>query len=364
MRTIFQAAALPAFLAATGFVAGGFVLGRASAPEATAVAADTRALDSGERNTVALFQRVAPSVVHVSNVLRTRTMFSLNPQDIEQGSGTGFVWDRSGHLVTNYHVVEGASQVRVTLADQKSYRATRVGEHPDKDIAVWKIEGAGELTPASIGTSRGLLVGQSVFAIGNPFGLDQSLTTGVVSALGREIKATTGRPIQDVIQTDAAINVGNSGGPLLDSRGEVIGVNTMILSPSGASAGVGFAIPIDTVKSVVTQLIERGRVTRPGLGVSLFNDAFAGRHGIDGAILARVNPNSAAARAGLRGAQEGPEGEIILGDVIVGIGNERIDSGDELYRVLDRRRVGEQVEVRYLRDGRERRTVVILQSIE
>jgi S1-C subfamily serine protease len=364
MRQILRVSGLPVVLAMTGLLTSGFLLGRVSVPPETTLSADTRALDPSERNTIALFQRVAPSVVHVSNVAGNRSFFTLDQQEMEQGSGTGFVWDRNGHIVTNYHVIHGASQVRVTLANQSSYPAAVVGAHPDKDLAVLKISPTAQRPPVAIGTSKGLLVGQTVFAIGNPFGLDQSLSTGVVSALGREIKALTGRPIQDVIQTDAAINMGNSGGPLLDSRGEVIGVNTMILSPSGANAGIGFAIPIDTVRSVATQLIERGRVTRPGLGVRLLPDTVGERLEVEGAIIERVTRNSAASRAGLRGTQQGPQGQIILGDVITSIDNERVDSGDELYKVLDRRSVGQEVEVRYLRDGRERRARVTLQSID
>jgi S1-C subfamily serine protease len=335
-----------------------------------AAAREARAdLDSVERNVVDVFQRVAPAVVNVSNLTRRRTFFEV--QEMAQGSGTGFVWDTEGHIVTNYHVIHQNSGVSVAFADQTTRRAKVIGAYPQKDLAVLKVDmPKDKLTPISLGRSHDLLVGQSVLAIGNPFGLDHTLTTGVVSALGREIRSLNDRPITDVIQTDAAINAGNSGGPLLDSKGRLIGVNTAIYSPSGASAGIGFAIPADTVRSVVTQLIEHGRVVRPGLGVALFKDEqveiWAARRGmkIDGVIIAQVPPRSAAAQAGLRGVAESDEGDIVLGDVITAIDGKKVRSSDDIYRTLERYQIGDAVEVTFLREGSEKKTKVKLQSLE
>ncbi len=319
-----------------------------------------------ERGIVDVIRRISPSVVNVSNLAQRRiSLFSSNVEEVPRGIGTGFVWDKKGHVVTNFHVVYGADALTVTFADQTTRRAKVVGLYPKKELAVLKIDLPPEkLTPIQLGTSGDLLVGQTVLAIGNPFGFDHTLTTGVVSALGREIRALTGEPIQDVIQTDASINFGNSGGPLLDSRGRLIGVNTAIYSPSRTSAGIGFAIPVDTVKSIVTQMIETGKVVRPGLGVRLFQSEVSERLGIEGVIIARVEPRSAASLAGLRGTEETDEGEIILGDIIIGIGKKRIKSYDDLYKTLERYQVGDNVQVTYLRNNRELKTNVRLQSID
>jgi S1-C subfamily serine protease len=229
------------------------------------------ALADDEQATIELFKAVSPSVVHVTNLAVEREPFSANAQMVPRGTGTGFVWDENGFIVTNYHVVDGASAARVILSDHSTYDSTRIWGYPDKDLAVIRIDAPkAKLKPIVVGTSRDLQVGQKTFAIGNPFGLDQTLTTGVVSALGRQIESANGRPIQGVIQTSAAINPGNSGGPLLDSAGRLIGVNTAILSPSGAFAGIGFAIPVDEVNRLVPQLISYGKVaprqpaTQPG----------------------------------------------------------------------------------------------------
>ncbi|MBI4422408.1 MAG: trypsin-like peptidase domain-containing protein, partial [Elusimicrobia bacterium] len=227
-------------------------------------------LSASERATMELFQRSNASVAYITSMVVRRDVFSLNILEIPRGAGSGFIWDDQGHVVTNFHVIEGASSAEVTLADHSKWSAKLVGVAPEKDLAVLRIEApAARLRPIPIGSSRDLQVGQSVYAIGNPFGLDQTLTTGVISALGREIHSASGHPIQGVIQTDAAINPGNSGGPLLDSSGRLIGVNTAIASPSGAFAGVGFAVPVDTVNRFVPQLIAFGKITRPGLGVTI-----------------------------------------------------------------------------------------------
>ncbi len=246
----------------------------------------------------------SPSVVYLTSLALKRDIFSLNLFEIPHGAGSGFVWDQDGHIITNFHVIQEASGARVTLADHSVWDAQLVGTAPDQDLAVLYINAPKhQLKPIAIGTSGDLQVGQKVFAIGNPFGLDQTLTTGIISALGREINAVTGRTISGVIQTDAAINPGNSGGPLLDSAGRLIGVNTAIYSPSGVSTGIGFAVPVDTVNRVVPQLIRHGRIIRPGLGVRIADDATARRFGLQGVLIIQVEKGSAAETAGLRGHQ-------------------------------------------------------------
>jgi S1-C subfamily serine protease len=236
---------------------------------------------------------------------------------------------------------------------------------PDKDIAVLRIDAPGNrLQPIPIGTSKDLQVGQSVFAIGNPFGLDQSLTTGVISALGREIESVTRRPIQGVIQTDAAINPGNSGGPLLDSAGRLIGVNTAIYSPTGASAGIGFAIPVDTVNRIVAELIRYGKVTRPGIGVQIAEEQIADRLGVKGILVVDVVPGSAAAKAGIRPTRREDSGRVRLGDVITAVDGKKIESPNELFLLLENYKVGDVVNISLLRDGKNVQTKVILEAVQ
>jgi S1-C subfamily serine protease len=226
-------------------------------------------LGADELAHIELFRKASPSVVHITSLGAQRDMFSMNVQQVPRGTGTGFLWDAAGHVVTNFHVIQGANGAKVTLADQTTFDASLVGAFPDRDLAVLRIDAPKDkLPPIALGTSRDLIVGQRVYAIGNPFGLDQTLTTGIVSALNREIESFNNRSIRGVIQTDAAINPGNSGGPLLDSAGRLIGVNTQIASPSGASAGIGFAIPVDEVNRIVPRLIRDGRFVRPAIGVS------------------------------------------------------------------------------------------------
>jgi S1-C subfamily serine protease len=334
---------------------GGLALGLAAAASAE--------LGPEEKSTIAVFERVSRSVVYITNTGIRRDFFSFDQFEVPQGSGSGFVWDREGHIVTNFHVIYGANAIGVVMADRTDYRAKVVGIDPDHDLAVLKVPAPSEsLLPVSVGTSHDLRVGQKVLAIGNPFGLDHTLTTGVVSALGRTIKSLTERTIDGVIQTDAAINPGNSGGPLLDSAGRLIGVNTQIVSPSGAFAGVGFAVPVDTVSRIVPQLIRHGKVIRPGLGITLFPDSLAQRWGLKGVGVARVSPGGAADRAGIRGARQMAGGRIELGDVIVGIGGLPVDNVDELLTLLDRRQIGERVAVDVLRDGRRLQVAVTLQA--
>jgi S1-C subfamily serine protease len=228
------------------------------------IAGAAQALTDDERETIALFEQASPSVVYITSLSVRRDLFTLNVLEIPQGTGSGFVWDDAGHIVTNFHVIQNADRAQVTLADRSTWVAELVGVAPAKDLAVLRIDApAAKLRPLPVGSSEDLRVGQTVLAIGDPFGLDQTLTTGVISALGREIESVAQIPIRDVIQTDAAINPGNSGGPLLDSSGRLIGVNAAIYSPSGAYAGIGFSIPVDTVKWVVPELIEHGELRRP-----------------------------------------------------------------------------------------------------
>ena len=320
-------------------------------------------LAADEQNTIELFRAASPSVVFITNIELRRNLFSLNVAEIPKGTGSGFVWDKKGRIVTNFHVIEDANSVEVTLADHSTWKASLVGVAPDKDLAVLQIEAPAEtLFPLAVGESHNLLVGQKVFAIGNPFGLDQTITAGIVSALGREIQAITGRTIQGVIQTDAAINPGNSGGPLLDSAGRLIGVNTAIYSPSGGSSGIGFAMPVDEVSRVVSQIISYGRVIRPGLGVSLANDNIAHRLGVKGVLIIKVHPGSSGAKAGLRGIRR-RNGHIVLGDIITAINGVEVSSYDGLRNELDQQKVGDQVEIEILREGKKLRVRVTLEEV-
>lgn len=323
-------------------------------------------LMQAEKTTIELFENAAPSVVNITNVALRRDRWRLNVMEIPQGAGSGFIWDRSGHVVTNYHVIHGANALRVTLSDQSRYNATVVGSEPDKDLAVLKINApAGKLSAIPLGTSHDLQVGQAVFAIGNPFGLDHTLTTGVVSALGRTIQSMTQRTIDDVIQTDAAINPGNSGGPLLDSAGRLIGVNTAIYSPSGSSAGIGFAVPVDTVSRVVPQLIAHGQTIRPRMGISLpserINAQLVAPLGVKGVMIADVEEGFGAAAAGLRGIRQTPEGDILPGDVIQKVDDRSIESIDGLLNAIEKHKAGDTVKVTFLRDGKTQTADVVLQ---
>ncbi len=306
-----------------------------------------------EVNTTEIFRRASPTVVYVTNTALRRSLFSLDVQEIPRGSGTGFVWDAQGLIVTNFHVIAGANKLTVTLADQETYTAEVIGVAPEKDLAVLRIADPPKgLATLPLGDSSELEVGRKVLAIGNPFGLDTTLTTGIVSALGREIKAPGNRKIRGVIQTDAAINPGNSGGPLLNSLGQLIGVNTAIYSPSGASAGIGFAIPVNTVREVVPQLISYGRILRPMIGVELASDHWVRRHRIEGVPVVRVYPGLPAAEAGIRGAYRNRYGEIVLGDIIVAVNDKPVRSQDDFFSVLEAHKPGDKVTV-HTRLGKE-----------
>lgn len=312
-----------------------------------------------ELHTIQLFDAVSPSVCFITTSALRREWFSRDVTEIPSGSGSGFVWDEEGHIITNYHVIKGASKATVTLADGSSYLAELVGKAPEKDLAVLKIDAPRNLLKRiPIGTSDNLRVGQSVYAIGNPFGLDQTLTTGVVSALDREINSVAGVPIRGVIQSDAAINPGNSGGPLMDSKGKLIGVNTAIYSPSGASAGIGFSIPVDIVRLVIPDLIKYGQVVRPTLGIELTRPL----RNVEGVTIYSVEPGSSASRAGLTGLSRDRAGTLILGDIITAINGRPVKNANDLYLELERYEPGEEVEVTYLRETKSYKVKVVLDS--
>ncbi|MCG8424183.1 MAG: trypsin-like peptidase domain-containing protein [Proteobacteria bacterium] len=322
-------------------------------------------LAADEQATIELFRELSPSVVHITNVTTRRNRFSLNVMEIPQGTGSGLVWDDHGHIVTNFHVIRGASHAEVQFSGHPEvYRGEIIGVAEDKDLAVVRIDAPrSKLRAIPVGTSNNLQVGQKVFAIGNPFGLDQTLTTGVISGLGREIQSVTERPIYDVIQTDASINPGNSGGPLIDSAGRLIGVNTAIYSPSGGSAGIGFAVPVDTVNRIVPQLIQHGRVVRPGLGISIGSAQAAAQLNLEGVLIVKVFEGTAAAAAGLRGVYRGPSGGWILGDIIVAMSGVRVLDANDLYRLLDQHKVGDKVPLTIVRKGQRLEVEVTLQAL-
>jgi S1-C subfamily serine protease len=337
-------------------------LGTTTAPRDVA---SRGSLGSDEVSTIKLFESAQASVVYITSLAVERDFISMNVFEIPQGAGSGFIWDSSGHIVTNFHLIQNAQAAKVTLSDQSTHQASLVGAEPDKDIAVLKINlGGPRLTPIPIGTSKDLRVGQRVYAIGNPFGFDHTLTTGIISGLGREIKSVTERPIQGVIQTDAAINPGNSGGPLLDSAGRLIGMNTAIVSPSGAYSGIGFAVPVDTINRIVPQLIRGGKVKKPGLGIRVIESDLARRQGVVGAIVANVLPGSPAEKYGLEGVHRTPEGAIELGDVITAIDDTVVEDGNDLLRVLDEKSPGDKVTLRLNKRGDIREVRVQLGVIQ
>lgn len=315
-----------------------------------------------ESEATEVYKRVSPSVVAVANNALVRSgVFGVQLYEVPQGAGSGFVWDKEGHIVSNYHVVHQANTLTVTFPDGTRYDAKLVGIAPDYDLAVLKIEAPPEkLIPVAVSPSRELQVGQQVYAIGNPFGLDTTLSAGIVSALGRTITSMTERKINDVIQTDTAINPGNSGGPLLAACGKLIGVNTAILSPSGASAGIGFAVPSDTVSRVVPQLIEKGRVTRAGLGVQLLPDHVTARAAISGVAIYAVSEQTPAAAAGLEGLGIDRLGALVFGDVITAVDKIPVRTIEGLQSILDPRKPGERVTLSVTRAGKAREIVLPL----
>jgi S1-C subfamily serine protease len=321
-------------------------------------------LAEDEKNTIELFRSTSPSVAFITSIELRRSLFSLNIYEMPQGTGSGFVWDKEGRIVTNYHVIGDANRVEVTLADHSTWKAVLVGASPDKDLAVLQISApSAQLQPILIGESNNLLVGQKVFAIGNPFGLDQTITAGIVSALGREIKSVTGRTIQDVIQTDAAINPGNSGGPLLDSSGRLIGINTAIYSPSGGSSGIGFAVPVEVVNRYVPEIIKYGRIIRPGFGITVANDSISTRLGIKGILIINIHPGSTAKKAGLQETLRSG-GEIILGDIIESVNGVPVSTSNDLGNELDKYRVGDGVRLGINRKGNSIAVTITLEEVE
>jgi 2-alkenal reductase len=314
-----------------------------------------------ERSTIELFQRVSPAVVQVVGRAAGSEPSPAEGEGVAAQTGTGFVWDPAGHIVTNNHVVQGTDEIAVRFDSGQVMRAQVVGTAPNYDLAVLRVDSSRGLpAPIAIGTSDDLKVGQSVFAIGNPFGLDESLTTGVISALRRRLPTSGGREISNVIQTDAAINPGNSGGPLLDSAGRVIGVTTAIISPSGTSAGIGFAIPIDVVNRVVPEIISKGYVPTPGIGIVAANESSATRAGIEGVVIVRTVPGSSAEQAGLRGTDPNTGH---LGDVIVGVNGRPVRRLADLTAELERVGVGNKVNLSVTRDGQERAVDVAVMDI-
>jgi S1-C subfamily serine protease len=322
-------------------------------------------LAADEQATIEIFRRVSPSVVYITTLERRINPWTRNIMELPRGTGSGFIWDEHGHIVTNYHVIEDAASAQVRLNDQRAYQAVLVGASPGHDLAVLRISVPfGSLTPVPIGTSGDLQVGQKVYAIGNPFGLDHTLTTGVISALDRTLQTEDNRAIEHLIQTDAAINPGNSGGPLIDSAGRLIGINTAIYSPSGAYAGIGFAVPVDTVNRVVPRIIAHGKYVRPSLGIQVNDDiseAVTQKLGVEGLLILRVSSGSAAEVAGLRGTQLLTDGSLIAGDIIQSIDEHPIRDSSDLLDVLENYERGDQIQVRVYRQGQTTSVPVVLQ---
>lgn len=312
------------------------------------------ALTEDENNTISIVKKNMHAVVYITNIQLVSDFF-YDREEVARGTGSGFIWDNKGHIVTNYHVIEDGDKFMITLPNQKQVGARLVGKEPSKDIAVLRIDGSAlDLVPVKPGTSGNLQVGQKVIAIGNPFGFDYSVTTGIISALGRQMPGAGGVTIKGMIQTDASINPGNSGGPLLNSDGELIGMNTMIYSRTGTSSGVGFAIPVDIIKRIVPQIITYGKVTRPGLGVSVLPDQYARRVGVQGVVVVDVPSKSGAYQAGIRGIGRDRYGRLYIQDIIVGINNIKINSYDDMFNALDNFKIGDTVNLTLMRNDKKR----------
>ncbi|MDY0232054.1 MAG: trypsin-like peptidase domain-containing protein [Candidatus Saccharicenans sp.] len=318
-------------------------------------------LTEEEKNTINVVKRTQNSVVYVTNIKLVVDFFTWTEEKIPRGTGSGFIWDDQGHIITNYHVIEDGDIFSITLPNQDQRQAKLVGKEPAKDIAVLKVEGnLKDLNPIKIGVSANLQVGQKVIAIGNPFGFDHTVTAGIVSALGRSMPGIGGVTIRDMIQTDASINPGNSGGPLLNSAGELIGMNTMIISPSGASSGIGFAIPVDTIKKIAPQIIKYGRVIRPGLGLTYLPDSYTRRLGIEGVIIYEVPAGSEAYKKGIRGLTRGRFGRILIQDIIKEVDGKKVTSFDDLYNLLDNYKIGDTVTLTLERNRQKRKVQLTL----
>jgi S1-C subfamily serine protease len=343
-----------------------FLMGFASAARTSPSFADTVEIPPyllpDEVNTIKLFQKHSSSVVNINSMRVERHIFSFDTTEVPAGTGTGFVWNNQGFIVTNFHVIQDASKIVVSFKNGLTAKARVVGAEPSKDIAVLKTELPANLdvSPFELSDSNKLLVGQKVVAIGSPFGLDQTVTTGIISALGRSIVGVGNVTIRDMIQTDASINPGNSGGPLLDSRGFLLGMNTMIYSESGSSAGVGFAVPANTISRTVNEIIKYGRVKQPGIGISFFDDSVTRRLGMRGVLIKEVAQNGPAEKAGMRGTMRNRNGEIIIGDLIVAVDGSKVANYDDLYLVFDQKKIGDQVTVTIIRNRKELRLKVNL----
>jgi len=360
-RQILVIALISGLFAATGVavfdrLSNRFQPARAALTENAPAGITDPATSTDENNNIEIYRAVAPGVVNISSTSYARDFFGF--VEPREGSGSGSILDQDGNILTNYHVVEGAQKLSVSLGGQKTYAAKLIGGDPDTDLAVIRLieKPRGPLTVLGLGDSDKLSVGQKVLAIGNPFGLDRTLTTGVISGLQRPIRARNNRLIEGAIQTDASINPGNSGGPLLDSHGRVIGINSQILSPTGASAGLGFAIPVNIAKRIVPQLVSFGSVRRPKLGIST-RDVAALKNQVDipvddGVLIWEVAAGGAAANAGLQGLTQTENGDVELGDIIVGIDREKVKSADDLSRILDKHQLGDAVTVDVVRNGR------------
>lgn len=319
------------------------------------------------KNNASVFQMVAPEVVFVHNLRTMADISNFDVFQVQQGTGSGFVWDNKGHIVTNFHVINNADEIAVTFQGGKKIAAKIIGAEPRKDIAVLKIELPKKFEKPlhqRLADVSSLIVGQKAIAIGNPFGLDHTMSVGIVSALGRSVRSIGGVTIRDMIQTDAAINPGNSGGPLLDNRGYLLGMNTAIFSPTGASAGVGFAVPANTINKVVTQIINYGKVIQPGLGIVRMDDSVARYLGIEGVIVGDTLRNGPARKAGLRGTKRNRLGEIILGDVIIAINGTKVTNYDDLYNVLEKYKIGDSVRIKYSRNGKTKELTLKLAQLE
>jgi len=319
-----------------------------------------------EKRIIDIYDTNVPSVVNVANIKYASNWFYGEEIEVPQGAGTGFVWGADGHIVTNFHVVQGGDSFVVTFhKDKKQYKAKVVGTDPKNDIAVLKlIERPKVLKPIHIGTSNTLKVGQLAMAIGNPMGFEHSISRGIISALGRKMQGIGGVKIHDMIQTDAAINQGNSGGPLLSSKGEVIGMNTMIVSRSGSSAGLGFAVPVDTISRVVPQLIKHGKVIRPGLGIGVLEDHVRDQYvGSKGVVLSFVDPEGAAGKAGLKGMMRDRYGRIYLGDIILKVDDKEVNTRDDIFHILEEYKIGETITLEYLRDQKKNKLQLKLKAL-
>jgi len=327
---------------------------------------DIKLFTEDEKNSIKIFSETVDSVVNVSTITRQRGGWFYGDFEVPAGMGSGFVWNDSGYIVTNFHVVQGGDKFQISFHnDTKQYEAKLVGVEPKKDIAVLKLVTKPEkLHPVSPGSSTVLLVGQKAIAIGNPFGLDHTITSGIISALDRKIEGVGGVKIHGMIQTDASINPGNSGGPLLNSQGQIIGMNTVIFSGSGTSSGVGFAVPIDIVKSIVPEIIKHGKVIRPGLGIGILPDNIKPRFGIEnGVVITYLDENGAAAKGGLTGMGQDSWGRYYLGDVILAIDGKDVNSHDDIFHLLESYKIGDKITVKFMRSGKTKTTKIILEAL-